>query len=183
MLTDHTESFVWPCEFACTLVIDNLLIPNHYTITVSVEPNDNIGDVNLGFKKIKYFISNYLQNSILINEAGSLVPALKTVDSNLVLMPCEPYDYFFVSVLHQKLVTITEKYFDINYITLDSLVGDHVQYLVNYDNQLELDTGKTSWWNMDSVNTGHGDPLSWEDLNFRDTPKFVPKIVQGGLSE
>ena len=24
-----------------------------------------------------------------------------------------------------------EKYFDINYITLDSLVGDHVQYLVN----------------------------------------------------
>jgi hypothetical protein len=86
-------------------------------------------------------------------------------------------------VLHQKLVTITEKYFDINYITLDSLVGDHVQYLVNYDNQLDLETAETSWWNMDSVNTGTGDPLSWEDLNFRDTPKFIPKIVQGGLSE
>jgi hypothetical protein len=39
------------------------------------------------------------------------------------------------------------------------------------------------WWNQDSIDTGSDDTTSWEDLNFRDRPKFTPKIIQGGLSE
>jgi hypothetical protein len=182
MLTDP-DHFIWPSEFACTIITENLLLPNYYNIKISLEPIDsNTNNINLGFKKIKYFIGNYLQNSIIVNQDLAIVKPLLTLESNLVLLPVEPYDVFFASILFQKLYTITEKYFTINYLTLDSLIGDRVQYTVNHDTDIGVDLSGNFWWNMDSINTGTDDHTSWKDLNFTDTPKFSPTVVQGGLS-
>jgi hypothetical protein len=184
MLTDHLENFVWPSEFACTLVTEKLVIPNYYSLQISVEPADpKVSDINLGFKKIKYFIGNCLQNCILINQENPLVKSFTNLDTNLVLMPAEPFDYFFTNILYLKLSAITEKYFDISYLTVDSLFGDRVQYTITHSNNVGIDLSGDFWWNMDSVNTGTDNHPSWDDLNLKDSPRFSPVIVKGGLSE
>ena len=85
--------------------------------------------------------------------------------------------------MYNKLSAIAEKYFDIGYLSLDSLIGDRVEYTIMELNSSNLDLDGDLWWNQDSIDTGSGDTTSWEDLNFRDRPKFTPKIIQGGLSE
>ena len=184
MLTKHLESFSWPTEFACTIITEKLILPNHYSIRIGIEPNDpKTTDVNLGFKKIKYFISNYINNAVIVNQENQLANLTTGIDTNFILLPCEPYDYFFATILYNKLSSIAEKYFDIGYLGLDSSIGDRVEYTIMQINDSELDLKGKYWWNEDSVNTGTDDHPTWEELDFRDRPKFCPKIVQGGLSE
>ena len=184
MLTDQAESFVWPTEFACTLITENLLIPNHYSIRIGVEPGTpKPQNIALGFKKIKYFVTHYLQNSILICNENPLKKSLKSIGSNFVLLPFEPYDYFVAAVLYSKFLAIAEKYFEITYITVDSRIGDRVQYTIRHPNECGIDLNGNHWWNMDSVNTGKNITTTWEDLNFKDETKFEPRIIKGGLSE
>jgi len=66
---------------------------------------------------------------------------------------------------------------------LFSSIGDNVEYNVNHSNKMKLDTSNKYWWNMDTVNTGQNEHISWEELNIIDSPRFMPKIVKGGLSE
>jgi hypothetical protein len=182
MLND-VDNIVWPCEFACTLITENLVLPNYYTIRVSVEPtNPKVSDINLGFKKIKFFIANYLHNAILINKENPMIEILPGLDTNLVVLPVEPFDFFLVNILYLKLTAITEKYFDISYIAIESSIGDNVQYVATLGNDVELELDGDFWWNTNSVDTGTSDTTSWEELNFKDPTKFSPTVVQGGLS-
>ena len=58
MLTSHIESFSWPAEITCTIITEKIILPNHYSIRIGVEPNySESTDVNLGLKKVKYFIN------------------------------------------------------------------------------------------------------------------------------
>lgn len=181
---ENVQSFLWPCEFACTIVSEKLIIPNYYNLKLNIEPAESkTSDINTGFKKLKYFVSNCLQNSILIHQKNPLLINLKEIESNFVLLPAEPYDYFFASVLFNKLSKIVENYFLVNYLELFSSIGDHVEYTVNHGNKMKLDTNNKYWWNTDTVNTGQTEHITWEELNIIDSPKFMPKIVKGGLSE
>jgi hypothetical protein len=184
MLTNHIESFSWPADITCTLITEKLILPNHYSIRIGVEPNNSEStDVNLGLKKVKYFVANYLNNGLIINQSNPLTELTVNLDTNIILLPYEPYDYFIAAILYNKLSAITKKYFDIGYLSLDSLIGDRVEYTIIELDSANLDMNCDLWWNQDSVDTGIGDVPSWEDLNFRDKPKFSPKIIQGGLSE
>jgi len=184
MLTSHIESFSWPTEIVCTIITEKIILPNNYSIRIGVEPNHSEStDVNLGLKKVKYFINNYLNNGLFINQSNPLTELTVNLDTNIILLPCEPYDYFIAAILYNKLSAIAEKYFDIGYLSLDSLIGDRVEYTIMELNSSNLELDGDLWWNQDSIDTGSGDTTSWEDLNFRDRPKFTPKIIQGGLSE
>ena len=184
MLTNRPDCFVWNAEIVCTFISENVLIPNVYTVSIGMEPNTkNVDDIDLGFKKLKHFIGDYLQNSIFVNRDAEIVAALNKLDTNLVLFPDEPFDYLVGIILFKKLTAITEKYFEVSFITIDSSVGDHVQYTVTADCEVENELGKDQWWDKDSVNTGTDDHTSWEDLNLKESPRFSPKVVKGGKSE
>lgn len=184
MLSNESTSFLWPCEFACTIVSEKLIIPNYYNLKLNIEPAESkSAEINNGFKKLKYFVSNCLQNSILICQKNTILCQLTEIESNFVLLPTEPYDYFFASILFNKFSKIVENYFLVNYLILFSSIGDNVEYNVNHSNKMKLDTSNKYWWNMDTVNTGQNEHISWEELNIIDSPRFMPKIVKGGLSE
>ena len=104
-------------------------------------------------------------------------------DTNTVYFPTEPYDYFVGSILFRKFQVITEKYFEIGFITIDSAVGDHVQYCIRDPEETGLDLSGEHWWNMDNLDTGTGESLSWVDLDLHDSPKFEPRIIKGGRGE
>jgi hypothetical protein len=182
MSTD--SSFVWPYEFNCTIVSDKIIVPNKYKFKISIDPyipvKDNIG---LGFQRLRYFIADQLVNSVVINQDHPLLPALNDTDTNLVVLPTDPYDFYVGSILLNKFLSITEKFFDITQITIDSTIGDHIQYNIwdPYDCGLEL-TGDY-WWNWDDVSTNPASVIAWKDLNLKEVSAFEPVIIKGGLSE
>ena len=182
MLNDLSHQFIWPTGFACTLITEKLVIPNSYTIGVAIEP-DGPTNIGVGIRKIKYFVDHYLQNSIFVYKENLLVPAISDLDTNLVLFPTDPYDYFVGGILCSKFIAITQKYFHISMITIDSAVGDHIQYCIEEPEDCGLELKGDHWWNVDSTSTGSQDEDSWEGLNLNEGPKFEPRIIKGGRSE
>ena len=184
MLNNRPDCFVWTSEIICTLVSDNVMIPNVYTVSIGMQPNSpNSDDVELGFKKIKHFVNEYLSNSVFINKKSAYTKTLSKLDTNLVLFPNDPYDYLVGLVLYRKFEAISEKYFNIDFLTIDSSAGDRVQYTLTADCVVEDDLTGDYWWNKDSVNTGTKNQTSWDDLNIKESPRFSPVVVKGGKSE
>jgi len=182
MLIDMSN-FIWPLNFSCTLVTENLILPNTYNIQLGIEPSYENAKIGLGFKRINYFIDNCLRNCILVSQDHSIFKVLDTVANNSVIFPIDPYDHFFGSVLFTKLSNITQKYFHIDFLTIDSAVGSFIQYTIVDPLGHELDLEGDHWWNSDSIYTGYGKNITWEELKLDDGPKFNPKIIKGGRSE
>ena len=180
----NDQQFVWPTSFACTIITEKIILPNLYSITIGIEPiASGQNNIALGFKKLRHFIDYQLNNSVFINQENPLAKLLEDSETNLVLLPSDPYDYFVGGVLYNKFLSITEKYFDIEVITIDSTIGDHVQYRLRHPEECGLDLKGDNWWNSDSTDTGQNKNTNWEDLDLHDIPRFEPKIIKGGKSE
>jgi hypothetical protein len=183
MSTNITQ-FSWPAHFSCTIINEQLILPTTYNINISIDPESQSQlSINVGFKKLRSFVDVRLQNSVFIYRENKLGKSLSGIVNNQVVFPTEPYDYFAGCVLYKKFLAITEQYFQIEFITIDSLVGDHVQYTIGDPEETGLDLNGDFWWNNDNLDTGCDDGVSWDDLNIDIGPKFAPKVIQGGLSE
>jgi hypothetical protein len=153
-------------------------------INVNVEPTTmGNGNITTGFKKLRFFVENYLQNSIMVAENNPIVGSLSNIENNLVLLPSDPYDYYLGCVIFSKFLAMTEQYFDIGLITIDSMVGEHIQYCITNPDESGLDLIGDHWWNKDSLDTGQGSDVSWNDLNINERQKFEPRIIKGGKDE
>jgi hypothetical protein len=184
MSTDYETTFVWPFDFACTIVNEKLIVPNHYSLKVSIEPVLPIHEsIGIAFQKMKLLVANSLSNSIFINQKNTLLDTLKDTDTNIVELPSEPYDYYVGSIIFFKLMALTEKYFDISQITIDSAIGDRVEYTVRDPYSSGLDLDGDYWWNQDNAGTNPRNLITWEDLDLGEKSNFRPFVVKGGLSE
>lgn len=176
------EEYIWPTSFVCTLIKDKIILPNQYGISISIEP---VGpaDLALGFRRLRTFVDYCLHNSIFIQDKHVQVESLKGLDTNVVHFPEEPYDFFVGAILFSKLRAITSNYFEIGFMTIDSSAGDHVQYCIRDPEEAGVDLSGEYWWNMDNLDTGTGNTVTWEALDLHDTsPKFEPRIITGGRS-
>lgn len=176
------DSFVWPQEFSCTLIENNLILPNTYQINLYIEPTIPVtNDIDIGFKKLKHFFDYKLKNSIFIEQDHSLLKHFNKLDNNLVSFPTEPYDYYVAAVLLAKFKTITEHYFNIYQITLDSTFGENIKYSVDDPKESGIKMTGNYWWNQDNDGTGFKLSNSWESLQIKS--RFRPTLIKGGLSE
>jgi hypothetical protein len=177
----NLSQFVWPTNFANTIVTKNIVIPNSYQLNFSILPlEQKENNVALGFKKMKYFAEYRLMNSIFISRDNALLPALSIIENNVVVFPTEPSDYYIGAVLLSKFIAITEKYFHIEFMSIDSMVGDHVQYTLSDPEECNLDLTGKHWWNMDTTNTGSGNKTLWNDVDIIDGPSFELTVIKGG---
>jgi len=140
-------------------------------------------EIAIGFKRLRTLVDLCLQNSVFIYSSNTIIETFKELDTGLVQFPTEPYDYFVGSVLFRKFQSITSNYFEIGFMTIDSAVGDHVQYCIKDPEETGLDLSGDYWWNKDDLDTGAGSLISWEDLDLSSGSKFEPKIIKGGRSE
>lgn len=180
MLTESSQ-ISWPVNIICTLINENRILPNSYTMNISMIPIESASEnISLGYKKIRFFVDYFLQNSIFISKDNPLVEHLSSIDNNLVLFPTEPYDLFVGHVLYSKFLSISEKYFHIDMINIDSAIGDNICYSILDTDECGLDLKGDHWWNADSTWTGFGPVQGWGDLTEENFPKFEPKIIKGG---
>ena len=68
-------------------------------------------------------------------------------------------------------------------MSIDSAVGDRVQYSMCEPLEAGLELMGDHWWNQDNLSTGSASALTWNDLELIDNPKFQPMVLQGGKSE
>jgi hypothetical protein len=183
-MSNNIDTFVWPADFACTIVDDDVLLPNHYNFKFFIEPHYPVTEnFAIGFQKLKYMIYECFRNSVFINRDNALLASLKQTKTNIVQLPCEPYDFYIGSVLLTKFTAITENYFEIYQLSIDSAVGDRVQYSMCEPREAGLELMGDHWWNQDNLSTGSTSALTWNDLELIDNPKFQPMVLQGGKSE
>lgn len=175
------SNFIWPGQFTCTLLVENTFVPNSYTIYCNMETIDHKKNIGLGFRKLKYFIEHHLSNSILIFQDNPKIKNLEGIKNTVIKFPTEPWDYLIGTILYWKFTAITEKYFTISSINIDSALGEHVQYHIDYNLDIGVDIKGEHWWNQDSPGTDLNDKTSWEKLNLKDIGKFSPRIIEGGL--
>jgi hypothetical protein len=182
---DANEYFIWPTTFSSTLFIGDGVLPNEYCLTVGMMPLAGQTVSSEGMKKIKGFITKFVQNSIIIRQDHQLLKQLYHLNTNILQLPQDPHDYLLANVLFHKLTAISRNHFTIRQITIDSSIGDRVKYQVNdscttYDKILKTD----SWWNQDNVKTNNTHKFpSWKDLDITAPNRFSPKIVKGGRDE
>jgi hypothetical protein len=177
----ESSQIVWPLSFVSTLVSEDRILPNSYTINVSIVPiESSSGSLGNGYKKIKYFVESCLHNSIFLSSQSPFLEPLSKLDNNLVLFPSEPYDLFVGHVLYTKFLTISQKYFHIDMISIDSAVGDSICYNIYETDSCGINLEGNFWWNIDRPYTGHGDVLGWIDIDDAHIPRFEPKIIKGG---
>ena len=183
MSINNNDSFRWPTTFHCVLLRNNMLLVNQYNISILMSPElVDQESFSLGFRKLKHFISVYLNNSVIISADSPVVTQLEWLDSNIVHLPKDPHDYFLAAILYQKFSSIVKEFFSISELAIDSKLGDNVEYRINHVNQELFNEG--SWWCQDNVNTNNVNEFpSWDDLKIIPINRFEPKIVIGGKGE
>lgn len=177
------NGFIWPAHFACTVITENIILPSSYTVNVHIEPTGGKNNGNIGFRKIRAFVEHQLHNSIFVSKNNHLAVSLLETKNNKVLFPSDPYDFTVGSVLMAKFETITAKYFEIGYITIESTIGDHVQYTITDPSDANLETTDQFWWGIDTPYTGSNLNVSWEDFHLSESSSFSPRIIDGGLTK
>ena len=194
--------FNWETTFDATVLIDDCIYPNTYNVNLSFLPKStDIQLQNNSFDRLKYLFGNLCENSLIINPETKLQAVFFQMPINKVLLPGKPYDQLFWYVLYHKMIAISGKYLHIGHLTVDSKLGDNVQYSVDEKtiNNITLpDENWISpvitqpWWDRNDTATfdqvlGEKEfwtgPKSWRDLGYgSDAPKksFNPTILDGG---
>ena len=173
--------FIWPNQFACSVVLDNAILPNSYNLQLGIEPHDAKTNVTLGCKKIKFLIDNFLHGSIFVEQDHPIVKVVDTLDNQIIKFPTDPWDYLIGTVLFNKFKSVTENHFSILFLHIDSAMGDHVQYTVTEESSFKIELKGDKWWNKDIPSCTNTSEKSWESLKLASSRQFVPKIIQGGL--
>ena len=185
MSVDSTNFFIWPTNFSCILIVDDVILPINYALTVSMLPSNGYNVSGVGLTKIKEFVGKFVQNSVIVDQNNEFLAQVSKLDTTTIQLPHNPSDYFFVNTLFRKLSAITRDYFTIQQITIDSTIGDRVKYQVNESCTTYKDIlDKEGWWSRDDVSTNDTQYFPrWEDLNIYVAPKFSAKVVRGGRGE
>ena len=201
---DLLNFFSWETEFDASVIIDDVVYPNSYNLSISFIPkNDNIKTQNIGFEKIKYLFERLCENSVIFSPVDKTKDIWFKMPVNKILLPGSPYDQLLGVVLFQKLKSIAGDFFYLGHLTVDSKLGDRVKYTVDnesFENKhLSVSEwiGETEfkpWWYRDDTATVDQridaktiwtGAKTWKDIGFehdgnRQKKSFEPTVIDGG---
>lgn len=124
----------WQCEFSATVVSNKEIIPNYFSVEVYFSSlTDDVIIQNIGFERIKYFMYELAQHSIIISRSNTkiLKSLTKYIESNIITLPTEPDDQVFLWCMYKKLNKILDGNFNLQEMKLASIIGENVQYHYN----------------------------------------------------
>jgi hypothetical protein len=191
----------WQCDFAATVISNREIIPNFFELEIYFSSmTDDVIIQNIGFERLKYFMYELAQTSVITSRHNKLLKNLiKNIDSNIITLPTDPDDQVLLWCIFKKLRKILGANFILQEMRLQSAVGEQVQYHYNGDTHgIEgLDDQWTDgkgtydfWYNRGDLST-YDDLISdktgiklytgkqtWSDLNldWQTEDEFVQKM-------
>ena len=196
--------FSWETEFDATVIVDNCVYPNNYKVHFSFIPkNDSIQLQNIGFERVKYLFNILCENSVIFNPKDESKSIWYKMPINKILLPGSPYDQLLGVCLFHKIKIITNEFFHLGHLTIDSKLGDNVKYTVDADSfenkHLEVgewvDADIPPWWTRDdtatfdqriNAKTYWTGAKSWKELGYEKpestskSKSFKPSVIDGG---
>lgn len=148
----------WQTSWQCTMLVDQILLPNHFSMNIEFEPGDgNELEQLLAFDRIKHYLNDIVEGSLFANIDNPLIDNLeKNFNVYVITLPDEPKDHVIASVLFSKLISIVEGRLEIGSVTFSSRMGEDVTHYIDIDELASMDymiknkireaTGSPAWW-------------------------------------
>lgn len=164
--------------FQAGIYYEDKFMMNIYDFSISMlVQTDSIREQNIAMERIKYFISECLENSIFINKNKTeVIEKYQSCDFKIAMLPEDPYDQVIGLLLMIKLNAIAEGRLLVTDIVFSSKHGDEVSFCLVLE-QAEAAFPDSGWWtesqNCVTKNTKINknekvvklfDHLSWETL-------------------
>lgn len=151
--------------FLANVVWHDRVLCNDFRVCVDwTTVTDEAREQNIAYERVKYWLFDVLEHSILINENSDRVALYQATGQRVIALPNDPIDAMIAIMLMTKFSAITEGRMEITEIALSSEQGGHVQYLQAVDEDT-MDFSKSGWW-QDSR------PI-WRNKPIRGTGKVV----------
>ena len=138
--------------FQAAVHFEEVFTMNIYEIGLAmVVDTDSIEEQNIAMNRIKHFLSECLENSVLVHiDEKKAVDKYSAADIKVCNLPEEPYDQIITLLLLLKLNAITEGRLHITDIVLKSVLSDGVKFSYDIESALSNSFDSKGWWNDSS---------------------------------
>ena len=116
-------------NFSVTMIIEDVVLPNTFTITVNLIPNSQYNKLyNKAMERIQYYITEILDNSIFVGCQNLKKLSDLQFKAQVHVFPDDPWDHLIAMCLYTKMNSICEKVFFIDNITITSNQSRNVSH-------------------------------------------------------
>lgn len=133
--------------FQAAIYFKESFLMNLYDLTLYMDVNtESIREQNIAMERIKYFLSNCLENSVFVQDTEKkVIEQYYNAGLKLSTLPEEPYDQIIALLLLVKLNAITEGKLTITDIILGSRLSDDVKFSCDLSSPLGP-FQESGWW-------------------------------------
>lgn len=180
----------WSGSFDATIVVGEEVLPNSYTVKLSlVMKSLDHTEQLIAFERMKFFVNEYMPYACIVNHMSPLTDVFQTYfDQKLMQLSEEPNDRTVGAVLHKKLAAVCEGKILIETLTISSKLGSYIHYtLMNEPVPNAMWTKDVPWWNRPdlTLNDYKASQVEWTDtqLGFPQPPTKTFTVIDGGKNE
>ena len=138
----------------------NSYILELWMMTRTTDPESH----NIAFERIKYFVYNCLDSSILIgSEYQEQCENFVRAGLRITTMPADPVDQLVGIMLYYKLNAVMEGRITIAETEISSVIGDAMVYLHNEIESPEIEN-QPAWWTLPGLEQCDGDLLDTDKV-------------------
>lgn len=143
-------------SFQTAVHFNDTFYVNLYDMTLSIlVETDSIREQNIAMDRALYFLSEILQNSILIHSADiQAIEKYKAAGIKVCEVSEEPYDQIVAMVVLLKLNAIMEGRLRITDLLLSSSMGENIRFTMVAELAETILAGNY-WWNKPSICINH----------------------------
>jgi len=107
--------------FSTTMIIEDVVIPNTWNITVNLMPNTAKNKLyNKAMERVQYFIQEILDNSIFVGCHNLKLLSEIPFKAQVHVFPDEPWDHLIAMCLYTKINSMCEEVFYVDSVTITS---------------------------------------------------------------
>lgn len=144
-----------------TVVIDgNKIYPNSFYLKLNMTTvTDNSTYQNIAIQRILFFLNEIMHGSVLCKATNPIANKFSKMakDSNVILLPEEPFDQVIGMLLFSKLNSITEGNLEIDSLIIGSEFAPDLTYTIDDFENFDFDNSKIEfpWWERLDLSTSN----------------------------
>lgn len=139
-------------SFFAAVHFENQFLINLYECDMSMLVHtDDPREQRIAIDRLVYFVSNYLQNSIIVSgQDKTAIEKYEAAGMSTCIVPEEPFDQILGLVFLNKFNSIMEERCEITNMTFGSRLSDYIKFDVSKE-EAEAMYPDTAWYNDSTV--------------------------------
>jgi len=146
--------------FSAVVIEGNKIYPNSFYLKINmVTISDNSVFQNVAIQRILFFLNEVINGSVLCKVTNPIANRFIRMakDSNVILLPEEPFDQVIGMILYSKLNSIIEGNLEIDTLTIGSEFAPDLTYTIEDFEDFSFDDSKVEfpWWERSDLTTSN----------------------------